>query len=122
MNDYYNSLKNSSVRLVPLQNIKPDGVTVCPERKKSPGRPSKYRRKEPAKTIGAVQMAKRPVGRPRKVKPTAPEGVILPTPAGSKPTGLPSQPRKLCPKESLLLSARSPVDTPGKTGSNKDYT
>ena len=43
MNDYYNSLKTSSVRPVPLQNTQPDGVTFCFERKKSPGRPSKYR-------------------------------------------------------------------------------
>ncbi|KNH08599.1 Zinc finger SWIM-type [Perkinsela sp. CCAP 1560/4] len=41
MNDYYNSLRASSVRLVPLQNIQPDGVTVCPERKKFPGQASK---------------------------------------------------------------------------------
>ena len=69
MNDYYNSLKNSSVRLL-LEEIQPDGVTVCPERKNFTGWPSKYRRKESVKTIGAVQMVKRPVGRPRKIKPT----------------------------------------------------
>ncbi|KNH04905.1 hypothetical protein XU18_3963 [Perkinsela sp. CCAP 1560/4] len=122
MNDYYNSLKNSSVRLVPLQNVQPDGVTVCPERKKSPGRPWKYRRKERAKTNSNVHMAKRPVGRPRRNKLTEPEGVIIPTQAGSKPTGLPSQTSETLPKGVTALISKKPSGRPGKTGRNNDYT
>ncbi|KNH08941.1 hypothetical protein XU18_0711 [Perkinsela sp. CCAP 1560/4] len=79
-------------------------------------------RKEPAKTIGAVQMAKRPVGRHRKIKPTAPEGVIIPIPAGSEPTGLPPQTSETFPKGVTALVSKKPCGRPGKTGSNKDYT